>query len=243
MSVWVTEVPERLLVGREYELVGLVECPEVEESTDEEVKKFAETMNEHNATDAAFLTVSLDDMRYLYVSAIDNMASLDQDPFEGVVEAMGEDGFDEMMSGYENTFETHTNYIINLNHDMSYKSDVILNEGVNFRMFTYYFIDPDDWKEATAIAKEWKELHASTNAPHGYRVYMGGLGTEPMIMVVQWAKNAEEYYANQAENMKAMGDPSDLRNRTMAVTRKMEHYTGMIRPDLSYQPKSAMADN
>ena len=206
-------------------------------------KKFAETMNEHNATDAAFLTVSLDDMRYLYVSAIDNMASLDHNPFEAVVKTMGDDGFDEMMSGYDNTFETHTNYIINLNHDLSYNSEVILSEGVNFRMFTYYFIDPDDWKEATAIATEWKELHASSNAPHGYRIYTGGLGTEPMIMVVQWAKDAQEFYANQAENQMAIGDATDLRSRTMAVTRKMEHYTGMIRPDLSYQPKSAMADN
>ena len=206
-------------------------------------KKFAETMNEHNATEAAFLTVALDDMRYLYVSAIDNMAALDSNPMEAVAEAMGKDAFDDMMSGYNNTFETHTNYIINLAHDMSYKSDNIVMEGVNFRHFAYYFIDPDNWSEAKAIAQEWKEKHAATSAPHGYRIYTGGLGTEPMIMVVQWAKSAEEFYANQAENQKALGDVEDLRARTMAVTRKMEIHDGMIRPDLSYQPQSAMADN
>jgi hypothetical protein len=206
-------------------------------------KKFAATMSEHNATDAAFLTVSLDDMRYLYVSAIDNLAALDNNPFEKVVEAMGEEGFADMMSGYHDTFETHKNYVINLSHELSYNSGEILMEGVNYRNFTYYFVDPDKWQEAKAIAKEWTERHAAANAPHGYRIYTGGIGTEPMIMVVQWAKNAQEYHANQAANQSALGDVEDLQNRTMAITRKMESYDGMIRPDLSYQPKSAMAEN
>ena len=116
--------------GKERRLEGFADDDPDNRPTD--VTQRVDTMASEVRNDAAFLTVSLEDMRYLYVSAIDNMASLDNNPFEGVVEAMGEDGFDEMMSGYENTFETHTNYIINLNHDMSYKSDVILNEGVNF---------------------------------------------------------------------------------------------------------------
>jgi len=206
-------------------------------------KKFAETMSEHNAVEAAYLTVSLDDMRYLYVSAIENMAALDKNPMQGVAETMGQENFEKMMSGYNGTFESHKNYVINLNHDLSYNSGEIMMEGVNFRHFDYYFITPGKWKAAKAIAKEWTELHASKNAPHGYRIYTGGLGTEPMIMVVQWAKSAEDYYANQAENQKALGDTQDLMERTMAVTRKLESYDGMIRPELSYQPKSAMAEN
>lgn len=206
-------------------------------------KTFAETMNEHNATDAAFLTVSLDDMRYLYISAIDNMAALDADPFESVVETMGKDGFANMMSEYDGTFESHKNYVISLSHDLSYNSGEIMMEGINYRHFTYYFINPDKWQEAKAIAKEWTELYTAKNAPHGYRIYTGGLGTESMIMVVNWAKDAQEFQANQAENQAALGDVDQLMGRTMAITRKMESYDGMIRPDLSYQPKSAMADN
>ena len=106
-------------------------------------KLFAETMKEHNATEANYLTVSLDDMRYLYVSAIDNLAALDANPFESVVEAMGEDGFDEMMSGYDGTFETHKNYVISLDHGLSYNSGEITMDGVDFRHFSYYFINPD----------------------------------------------------------------------------------------------------
>ena len=64
-----------------------------------------------------------------------------------------------------------------------------------------------------------------------------------MIMVVQWAKSADEFYAQQAENREALGDAADLSKRTMALTRKFESYDGWIRPDLSYLPDAAMAEN
>lgn len=206
-------------------------------------KTFAETMEQHNATDAAFLTVSLDDNRYLYVSAIEDLAALDSNPFEKVSEAMGEGAFEQMMSKYDGTFESHKNYVINLSHDLSYNSEEILTDGVNFRHFDYWFVTPGKWKEAKAIAKEWKELYASKGVEQGYRVYTGGLGTEELLMVVSWAKTPEEFYAQRTKNREALGDITEIMNRTMALTRKKESYDGMIRPDLSYQPKAAMADN
>ncbi len=205
-------------------------------------KTFAETMEQHDATDGAFLALSLDDHRYLYVSAIEDYAALDMNPFEKVAEKMGED-FDNMMSKYNGTFESHKNYVINLSHDLSYNSQNIVMDGVNFRHFTYYFVTPGKWKEAKALAKEWKELYTAKGIEEGFRIYTGGLGTEELIMVVNWAESAEAYHASRARTNEKLGDVSDLRARTMAVTRKMESYDGMIRPDLSYQPKSAMAEN
>jgi hypothetical protein len=205
-------------------------------------KAFSETMKEHNATDAAYLTVSLDDMRYLFVSPIENYGSLDKNSFETAIEAMGQDGFDNLMSKYDGTFSTHKNYVISLSQDLSYKSDQIVVEGVNYRHFEYFFINPDKWDEAKAISKEWKELHTAKNAPNGYRSYSGGLGTEPMFMIVRWAKNAAEFQANMLENQEALGDYSDLWNRTMELTIRKESYDGMIRPELSFMPETAMAD-
>ncbi|GJM29549.1 MAG: hypothetical protein DHS20C17_21840 [Cyclobacteriaceae bacterium] len=206
-------------------------------------KVFAETMEKHEATDAAFLTVSLDDNRYLYVSAIADFAALDSNPFKKVSEAMGEDAFGKMMSQYDGTFESHKNYVINLSHDLSYNSNEIIMEGVNFRHFDYWYVTPGKWKEAKAIAKEWKDLYASKGVEQGYRVYTGGLGTEELLMVVSWAKSPEEFYSQRAKNREALGDINDIMNRTMALTRKRESFDGMIRPELSYQPKSAMAEN
>ena len=147
------------------------------------------------------------------------------------------------MSGFDGTYVTHKDYVLNLSSELSYKSGEIVEEGVYFRNFNYYFVSPDKWKEAKAIAKEWNELYTSKNIPQGYRIYTGGLGTEPLIMVVKWAKSASEFYAQEAKTEEMLGDVKDLTDRTMAITRKFESYDGKIRPDLSYQPEAVMADN
>ncbi len=205
-------------------------------------KLFKETMEAHNPG-MSYMAISLDDGRFLYLSPIDNFADLDNNPFQDVVEAMGEEAFDQMMSSYDNTFETHKDYIISLAHDLSYSSGDLLMEGVNYRQLSYHFINPDKWDEAKAIAKEWTELHAAKNAPHGYRMYTGGLGTEPAMIVVRWAKSEAELQAQLEENRQALGDYSDLNKRTMAITRKRETYGAWMKPDLSYQPEAEVAEN
>ena len=205
--------------------------------------KFAQTMGQHNPDDMSFLALSLEDNRYIFISAIDNMAALDNNPMSGIVEKMGKDAFEDLMSGYDGTFETHKDYVINLDHELSYNSNAIVMDGVDYRQLDYYYIEPGKWKEAKQIAKEWTELHAAKNAPHGYRIYTGGLGTEPMIMVVRWAKNAAELHANIAENQEAVGESTELGQRTMSVTRKRETFGATMRPDLSYLPKTAVAEN
>lgn len=207
-------------------------------------KAFKEALDEHGSAEAKFLTVSLDDMRYLFISPIENMAALDNNPlFKALNEALGEEGVETLMSGFDGTYETHKNYVLNLSNELSYNSGEIVEEGVYFRHFDYYFVNPDKEKEAKAISKEWKELYASKNISQGYRIYTGGLGTEPLIMVVQWATSAEEFYAQQAKISEALGDVKDLESRTMAITRKFESHDGQIRPDLSYMPEAVMAEN
>ena len=208
-------------------------------------KAVVEVLNEHGTADTKYLTVSLDDMRYLFISPIENMAALDSTPLLDVLkEALGEEGMETLMSKFDGTYETHTNYILNLSHELSYNSGEIVEEGVYFRHFDYYFIDPDKDKEAKAISKEWKELYTSKNIPQGYRIYTGGLGTEPLIMVVQWATSANEFYAQQAKTREILGEEAkELMDRTMAITRKLESHDGQIRPDLSYMPEAVMAEN
>lgn len=207
-------------------------------------KKFAETMREHSGPESQFLAVSLDDMRYLFVSPIENMAALDNNPFASLEESMGKEAVSELFKIWDGTYETHKDYIVNLSNDLSYKSGEIYEEGVNFRHFDYFYIDPDKSAEAKKIAKEWKELYTSKNIPYGYRVYTGGMGTEPMLMVVEWAKSPSEYYANQEKIMEMLGDDaSELYGRTLEITKRRESHEGWIRPELSFMPESVMADN
>lgn len=217
--------------------------PNMVKEYEDACKALKEAFGEHSTEGSRYLTVSLDDMRYLFVSPIANMAALDSNFFQPVVEAMGEENFGKLMSKYDGTFTTHKDYVVSLNHDLSYNSDEIVQEGVNYRRFSYFFVNPDKWEEATAIGKEWKDLYSSKNIPSGYRVYTGGLGTEPTMLIVEWAKSAADYYAQEAKTREMLGDVQDLINRTMAISNKMESYDGWIRADLSHLPESVMAGN
>lgn len=219
--------------------------PNMVEQYETASKAFNAVLEEHGSTDVQFLAVSLDNMRYIYVSPIENFAALDNSPLEKALnDALGEEGTKELMSKFDGTYDTHKDYILNLSNELSYKSGEIVQEGVYFRHFDYYFPYPGKWDEAKAISKEWKDLYASKNISQGFRIYTGGLGTEPLIMVVQWAKSAEEFYAQQAKTREILGDDAkDLMGRTMAITRKLESHDGQIRPDLSYKPEAVMAGN
>ncbi len=207
-------------------------------------KAFVETCQKHAGAEAHFMTMSSDDMRYIFISPIENMAQLDENPFAAMDEALGKEGSAKVWSSWDGMFTTHKDYIINLSHELSYNSGEIMEEGINYRNLTYYYIYPDKMQEAKALAKEWKELYASKSIPQGYRIYTGGMGTEPHLMVVQWAKSAAEFYAQQEKTRETLGDAaSELYARTLAVTKKIETIDGQMRPELSFTSSSTMADN
>jgi len=207
-------------------------------------KAFVATLKEHAGPEAHFMAMSSDDMRYIFISPIDNMAALDKNPFAKLEESLGKEATKEVFESWNGMFETHYDYILNLNPALSYNSGEIMEQGVNFRKIDYYYIFPDKMEEAFAIAKEWKELHANNNIASGYRVYSGGMGTEPMLMVVSWAKDAVQMEQNSMKVRETLGEAGqELYARTLALTKRMESITGWMRPDLSYMPDAPMADN
>lgn len=207
-------------------------------------KEFVATLKKHAGPEAKFMAMSSDDMRYIFISPIENMAALDKNPFAKLEESMGKEATKALFDSWSGMYETHYDYVLNLNPALSYNSGEIMEQGVNFRKIDYYYIFPDKMDEAHAIAKEWKELHANNNISSGYRVYTGGMGTEPMLMVVSWAKDAVEMEQNGMKVRETLGDAGkELYMRTMALTKRLESITGWMRPDLSYMPDATMADN
>lgn len=208
-------------------------------------KAFVETLTKHKVgAEGQFMTMATNDMRYIFISPLENMAQLDKNPFEKMSEALGKEGNAAVWSSWDGMFETHMDYVINLNTDLSYNSGEIMMEGMNFRHLDYYYLYPDKEQEAKAIAKEWKELYTAKNIPHGYRIYTGGMGTEPMIMVTHWAENGEAYHAQRTATNEMLGDSAEeLTARMLTLIKKIESVEGWMRPDLSYMPSATMAEN
>ncbi len=206
-------------------------------------KSFVETLSKHAGTEAQFMALSTDDMRYIFISPIENMAALDKSPFAKMDAALGKDAAKEVWSSWDGLFETHKDYIINLSTDLSYNSGAIMEDGINYRHMVYYYLYPDKEAEAKTVAKEWKALYAAKKVPYGYRIYTGGMGTEPMIMVTRWAKDASTFHAQNSETLEMLGDEAGaLYQRTLALTKKIETVDGQMRPELSFMPATNVAD-
>ena len=123
----------------------------------------------------------------------------------------------------------------------TYKPDYGLNpdDSLNFRHIDYLHIIPGKEGEAEQLAMEYKVLYESKNIEEGYRVYMGGIGTDmPLIIFVQPAKGRADWAMLSDRQNQQLGDEGNkLWDKFMAITQKFEHKDGMMRPDLSYTQK------
>ena len=201
-------------------------------------------LKEHNMTSMSYRVAVTDDFHYMMISEIENMAALDKNPWQELREKMGDEESRAMAKWNDETYDMHHSYLVRLQHNLSYTPENAgeNSEEMNFRHWSFYYINPDKAEEAKEIAKEWHTLFASKKIPTGYRIYTGGMGTEvPLYVVVQWAKNAAEFQAQDAKTNELLGEEGkELSQRTFAITRKFETKTGWMRPDLSYMPSEEM---
>lgn len=199
---------------------------------------------ENNITSMSYRVAVTDDFHYMMVSEIENMAALDKNPWQELREKMGDEESRAMAKWNDGTYDMHHTYLARLQHNLSYTPENAgeNSEEMNFRHWSFYYINPDKAEEAREIAKEWHDLYTKKNIPsgYGYRIYTGGIGTEvPLYVVVQSAKNAADFEARNAKVNELLGeDAQELMQRTMAITRKFDTKTGLMRPDLSYMPET-----
>ncbi len=203
-------------------------------------KGLQEALGKHGMTNLKNVVVQNDEMVYSYVSEVPNMAALDERPFAELRKKMGAEAFDAMFDEYAGTYVSHRDYMMTLRPGLSYTPEGAADSGeMNFRHFDMAHFNPSKDDEARELAKEWVTLYENKKSPMGFRTYTGGIGTNtPFYMWVSWAKDAADFYAQNAKNRELLGEAGDdLWERSLAITDKFEHNNGRIRPDLSYLPK------
>lgn len=203
-------------------------------------KEFNEACVKHNFP-GAWLCATMDDMRYLYVSPVEKFADLDDRPFAEMAKAMGKD-FGDMFDRFDQCYNSHYDYIIVMNEELSYMPDGIsqTQEGQDYR--DYYFIHylPKDHAKIKEGMKAVKEMFATKGSKSYYRIYHTGFGTtDNYYMVAMSSKDAIESATKEEENKKVLGpDRWETFMKVMNYATKVEEVTGEIRRDLSYSPKT-----
>lgn len=110
-----------------------------------------------------------------------------------------------------------------------------------YQLAVVYYIQPDKYEQAQAVAKKIKELNEKKQSPRGYSMYERLCGAEvPALVVVMQAKD-KAAFVNQDKKMQE--DPDKEIETILAenahLLRRIETIEGTFVPAASYVPEGA----
>jgi hypothetical protein len=195
----------------------------------------------YDIKEANWFTISTNDLRYFSISPIENMGDLDKSRFSLLRAKMGETEFNELFDNFDNCYDSHTDYIIHLDKDLSYSPSgkITPEDGLEYRRMQFYYSTPQNFQKVLDVAKRFKELYINKNSQESYRLYRSGFGAPGQFIIVAIsAKSAEDYERVFKINQELLGEERDpLFNELLKYVSKVETLDGYMRTDLSYRPK------
>ncbi|PKA83529.1 hypothetical protein ATE92_1684 [Ulvibacter sp. MAR_2010_11] len=201
----------------------------------------ADNCTKYNVKEAKWVAVSTDDLRYFHLSPIVNMADLDKSRFSLLRDKMGESEFNELFDNFDNCYDTHFDYIIHLDNNLSYMpKDVRSTQvGMEFRKLEFWYVTPQNFPKVLALAKEFKDLYAEKNSKEYYQLFRSGFGAVGQFILVSIpARNPEDYERVRKENKELLGEArTPVYEQLLKLITRVETLNGYIRADLSYDPE------
>lgn len=205
-------------------------------------KELIAALKQHEITDVNWFTLVSLDYRYFYISPIENMAALDENPFGSLVEKMGQQETSRIFNKYNNCYEKHGDYVIVLDKNLSYQPDGVnvTPVGKNFRNNTIYYFTPDKARQAENLARKFRDLYTKKNSNLNYRLYRSGFGVMgTYFMVAAAAESPEDYERMIVDNRMLLGEEgAELFRELEETISGVEIIRGYIRPDLSYPKRN-----
>ena len=205
------------------------------------VKELLSLVKNHNIQDTEWITAVTNNSRYMFVSAIENMAVLDEPNF--VSELIKKEGQEKIMALFnrmDKCYDTELDYIIHLNEELTYMPDGISQtvEGENFRDFHFIYVAPGNRSVVKEKMQAIKALYESKGSKVHYRVYNSGFGTDgEYYMVAISAKDGEHMAQKGKENMELLGEEGQNAMWGMySNVLRYEKVEADMRPDLAYSP-------
>jgi hypothetical protein len=202
-------------------------------------KEFAAACKEHNPQ-TNWVTAVTNDLKYSYITPIENMADLDKRPFADMSKKMG-DKWKEIFNNFDKCYDSHRSYVIHLIEDLTYMPEGITTtqEGQNYRNWYYIYFTPSNADKIREGMKAVKELYTAKGSKEYYRIYRNGYGTSEDFYLVAVSSKDEIDSATRGEANKAVLGPDrwETLSKVMNYASRYEEYSGEMRPDLSYSSK------
>lgn len=216
------------------------------ESTTKEVVAAA-TANKITRAPFHWSVYMADDLSYLYVIPIQNLAEIDGIPpaFAELAGKMGQEKFADLMRRGGDAMLEWNDFVVRERPDLSYhpaKPRLKEEEEAAYR-YEIYYLRPGYESDAEEIARTWVKTLQRIGFPNGFTLFETVTGHHmPAYVVLVTGKSEPDLAEQQAALDKALGAEGEaLRVRTMGVTRRFEVHNATLRPDLSYHPAAAVA--
>lgn len=218
--------------------------PDRQAAYEASVKEFVATVNQHHKASPqfSFNAVQGDDFVYSFVVPIASLSGLDAfaQGFGALAQAVGESKWNDLMKRNGATYEWTDESILIEDPALSYAPATprLKPDEVRFLHFDLYYFQPGREPEADALAREFVALFKQKAIPDGYRLFKVLLGKDmPLFAVVIPAKDEADFATRDAANLQALGQEGEaLFVRALSLCRRIDHYGGWVRPDLSLAP-------
>ena len=206
------------------------------------VNELYDQFKEHNFGMRIQFASSTDENEYFFLTPINSYADLDKVDaiWEELYKKAGEETMSAIDKQFEGCYEHHNNYVIRLSTELSYmpENPSLKSEEANFIHWDYYQVEEGKEQQAMELAKKFKELWTKNNVEDGYNVWIADIGHDlGLLVVVQSAKSAADFYQQNEKLMETMGDEiNKLEEDIMQLTRDFRHVNGKPHPEWVYTP-------
>ncbi len=203
-------------------------------------KQLKDKCTEH-AIDMDWLTVTSEDGRYMYVSAIENMAELDKNPMEPLYEKMGKEAAGELFGKMDECYDKHGNEIVHFVPELSHNPEGYSSEGMNFREYHFLYYPPRHSQAMYEAMQGVKKMFEDKGIKNAYSVYHSGFGSEESYYMVSISgSDSVEIAQNGKSNDEAFGEEGQaVFYQVIQLTSRYDQVQARVRPDLSYSPKAS----
>lgn len=195
-------------------------------------------LKEHRIPGEQWIASSTTDNRYLYIGAIDQMASLDRARFVGLAEKMGQEAMRDLFNRMDACYDIEHDYILYLDENLTYMPKGITQtpEGMDYRMYHYLHVSPANSALVREKMQAVKALFMEKGSEVAYRVYRSGFGTRgEFYLVAVAARDAEHYAASSKANDQLLGDAgAKVFGELFGSLLKYEVIAGRMRPEFYY---------
>lgn len=213
--------------------------PEKVKAEEAFVKEIIAKLKEHGVEGPTWSTATTNDNRFMYIMPIKNMAQLDEQPWQPLIDKMGKENWKKFTDKARDHESFNSSSVSVLDSELSYMPNGIdpNTVGEDFRSWNIFHIKPGMYDKAKELAKQIKEVYAEKKSDFYYRIYHYKFGGNSNTMVVVSShENMGDYYQNSVTARELiMGDVESIYDEFLTCVAKQERIYGEIRPELSNQ--------